>query len=352
LSQEAERSGADVGIALPGSGDPVRRLGRRGKAAMAVFRAALAVTLAVLTTSGCASFAENCVDPTLVTTSGDPLSGDVAIHLWRPHGANDTLLAGQAVPEAVLSPDGGTVAFVRPEGDYSDTTGYPKSRVAIMSLESREVIPLSADLPDTIVDDLQWWADGSEIAFIRRERNAGQIVAVRVEDGEERTLLDLADGPGSFAWSADGRELLIPTSPSTLPDPPALPKGELRRYTVDTGYHVVVDTPHEFIGQLAWSPDGRFVAMAANIPATTRQRLFVLDLESGVSTPIDRRRGGPQSLTWSGDQLLYTYFVWTPDDRLYLMRWDSDTGRRREVDRPGRDRVLTRFGSISASRCG
>jgi Tol biopolymer transport system component len=127
---------------------------------------------------------------------------------------------------------------------------------------------------------------------------------------------------------------------------------ELRRYSLDTGYYLVVDTPHQFINQIAWSPDGRYLAMAADIPGEGRRRLFVLDLESGESSPLDRRRGGPQALTWSGRYLIYTYFVWTPDDRLYLMRWDSRSERRRQVDRPGMDSVLTRFGSISAARCG
>src|SRR5919206_489931 len=76
-------------------------------------------------------------------------------------------------------------------------------------------------------------------------------------------------------------------------------------------------------GAIAWSPDGRYVAMGANIPGTTRDRLYVLDLDTGVSSPIDRRRGNPESLTWSGRFLFYLYYVWTPDDARYLMRWDS-----------------------------
>lgn len=35
-------------------------------------------------------------------------------------------------------------------------------------------------------------------------------------------------------------------------------------------------------------------------PDTTRTRLFVLEVGTGDSLPVDRRRGGPGSMTWSG----------------------------------------------------
>jgi Tol biopolymer transport system component len=306
-----------------------------------------------LSTTACTSFAANCTAPTLVTTSGDP--GHVTVHLWQPFGSHQTLTTGPATAGAVVSPDGRRVAYVLPYGQYDDTTGYPKSRVAVLSLETRDVTPLSADIPGSNVGDVQWSPDGTEIAFERQGAGGTQIVAVRLEDGVERTLIDLDDHrqSGVFAWSTDGRELLVPTFPSSTPPIGSRrPTTELWRYVIDTGYHSVIETPHQWIGQIAWSPDGRFVAMAADIPDTTRDRLFVLDLDTGVSTPIDRRRGNPESLTWSGRYLFYVYFVWTPDHAQYLMRWDSGTGKRAHVERPGQKEVLGRYGSISAPSCG
>jgi Tol biopolymer transport system component len=223
-----------------------------------------------------------------------------------------------------------------------------------MSLESRKVTLVSADLPDTTVINLQWSVDGSAVAFTRLS-NGGprKIVAARVEDGDERILLELENGRqfGMFAWNSVRRELLVPTEPTTSPRLPALPKGELRRYSTDTGQYTVVDTPHELIDRVAWSPDGRLLAMAANIPGAIRTRLYVLDVSSGSSTAVDLRRGGPFSMTWAGPYLFYSYEVSTPDDRLYLMRWDSRSKDRQQVDRPGLDDVLGRFGAISAPRC-
>jgi Tol biopolymer transport system component len=312
----------------------------------------------MLSATACTSFAGNCTSPMLVTTFGDPAAHDGGVHLWRPFGHHETLATDPAAG-ATLSPEGSAVAYVLPSGQYDDTNGpgHLQSRVAVLSLATRQVRPLSADIPRSTVSDLQWSADGTEIAFVRRDAGSRQIDAVRVADGAERKLIELNDRQsGTFAWSADGRELLVPTSPSSFPPIGSpQPTSELWRYFIDTGYHAVIQTPHQWIGGLAgiaWSPDGRFVAMGATIPDTTRDRLFVLDLDTGVSSPIDRRRGNPESLTWSGRYLFYLYYVWTPDDARYLMRWDSRSGKRVRVQRPGQNEVLGGYGTISAPSCG
>jgi dipeptidyl aminopeptidase/acylaminoacyl peptidase len=314
----------------------------------AVLRAALALCLVTLSMSACASTngaSTACADPPLVTTSGNTVSGEFAIHLWQRDGRLETLTTGpvDGGPRrgAALSPDGATVAFALAKGEYSDSLGYPKTRVAVLSLETREVTALSSDIPSATVTHLHWSADGSEIAFIR----SAEIVAVDVEDAEERTLLRLDDRhDNAFAWSSDGRELLVPTMPDTSPGS-GEPEYELWRYNLDTGEHEAIATPHPFITGLAWSPDDRLVAMAATIPGSTEPRLYVLDLESGTSAPVDRRRGGPVGLTWSGPYLLYA------DDALHLMRWDSRSKERARVDRPQMDEVLDQAGIISAARC-
>lgn len=320
-----------------------------------MLRAALALCLVTLSMSACASTtgasttgaSTACADPPLVTTSGNTVSGEFAIHLWQRDGRLETLTPGpvDGGPSrgAALSPDGATVAFALAEGEYSDSLGYPKTRAAVLSLKTREVTALSSDIPNATVTDLHWSADGSEIAF----RRSAEIVAVDVEDAEERTLLRLDDRHDkTFAWSSDGRELLVPvlTRPDMSPGS-GEPEYELWRYNLDTGEHEVIATPHPFILGLAWSPDDRLVAMAATIPGSTDPRLYVLDLESGTSTPVERRIDGFVGLTWSGPYLLYT------DVALHLMRWDSRSKERAQVDRPQMNEVLDQAGIISAPRC-
>jgi WD40 repeat protein len=324
--------------------------------------AVVGLMVSVLPLSACTSWISGpCAAPPLVTTSGYPDTGGVALHRWEPDGRFRAFDPGEIAWQAVVSPDGSTVSFASPDEGYSDTNGYARSHVALLSLGTGKVTRLSSDVSDARVDSVQWSADGSEVAFTRIRDGGRQreIVATRVEDGRERTLLTLSDGQDNqFAWSSDRHELLVHLVPSLLAPPVSapgqvtpLPHEEFWLHSLDTGDHVVVETPHSSIGRFAWSPDGRFVAMGADIPGTTRYRLYVLDLESGISLLVDRRRGGPTSMTWSGPYLLYTYWLRVGGDPLVLMRWDSRSQDRDRVDRPGLETVLDRSGMISAPRC-
>jgi Tol biopolymer transport system component len=330
----------------------MREQGREG----AVLRTALTVCLAAVTLSACTS-STTCADPPLVTTSGNTVTGEFVVHLWQPDGAHEALIGGGVDGGwnggAVLSPDRSTVAFESAVGEYSDTLGYPQTRVAVLSMQTRDVTVLSADLPNTTVERLHWSADGTEVAFVRYLAAEREIVAVDVEDGEERRLLRLDESSelGAFAWSPDGRELLVPVRTRTHGPDGSLAPEELWRYSIDTGDHELIESSHAFIDDVAWSPDGRLVAMEADTPGTGGPRLYVLDLESGTSTPIDRRRGGPVSMLWSGPYLLYVYAVTGPSETLYLMRWDSRSQERTRLERPAPKEVLDQLASISAPRC-
>src|SRR4051794_21726895 len=83
--------------------------------------------------------ANDCGAPALVTVSGDPLDGHTAIELWQPRGRSRVLTADPAAYEPEISPDGRTMAFALGEGPWSDSTGYDRSRVAVLSVATREV---------------------------------------------------------------------------------------------------------------------------------------------------------------------------------------------------------------------
>jgi Tol biopolymer transport system component len=302
----------------------------------------------ILSGAACTSFAAvvRCAVPPLVIATGDPLLGNTAIQLWQPDGRMQVLSADPAAEQPAVSPDGRTVAFALGEGVWSDGLGYLKSRVAILSVGTRDVSVVSADIPLTTVANLQWSHDGSQVAFVRWGMDVREIVSVDVENRRERRLLTLAEGSiyPSFGWSADGAELLV----SAWDDESAA--SGLRRYSVATGEYVEVPSPHTLIGGIAWSPAGRLVAMEANIPGTDRTRLFVLDLETGSSQPVDRRGGAVRSMTWSGPYLVYTYLIRAPDEAVVLMTWNSSTGERVQGNSPGLD-TLNSFARISAPGC-
>jgi Tol biopolymer transport system component len=233
-------------------------------------------------------------------------------------------------------------------------------------LETGEVTAMTDAVEGVFVSNLQWSGDGAQVAFDRLTTGPDwrhEIVAMRVDGGDERTLLRLSDRQdGGFSWSSDGEELLVPTArySPTSPEAPGpgeeAPPSELWVYSVGTGEHEVVPTPHERIWHVVWSPDGRLVAMRATTiePGSSgTPRLYVFDLEAGTTTAVDRRRGSETGLTWSGPYLLYVYSVRAPGD-VYdhqLMRWDRRTKKRAQVDRPGLSDEPHTSTSISAPGC-
>ena len=171
-------------------------------------------------------------------------------------------------------------------------------------------------------------------------------MAVRVEDGEERLLLETSElRSATFSWSPDGRELLIPANEDG--------QSRLLKYSVVTGEYTVLPTDHEVLIRAVWSPDGKRAALIAEIPGTTRIRLWILDTASGDTQPVDHRRGGPVAITWSGRYMIYSYLVTTPGNEEEfnglptLMRWDRGSGERTTIAAPGSLALNT----ISAPNC-
>lgn len=305
-------------------------------------------TCVVVACTACTSFAETaeCGEPNLVAMSGEasaPVERPPAIELWRPDGQTEVLTDDPAASGAAISPDGRAVAVALGEGEWSEAAGWESSRVALLSVGSNDVALLSREVPGAEVSFLEWSASGAEIAFLRSGPDGREIVAVDVETGEERRVLPLGEGQGDFTWSPDGTEMMVPTRVRSDGGTWV----ELRRYFLGSGYHIVVAVV-DGIRNPAWSPDGRRVAMDALLPGTTELGLYVLEDETEDLVPVDRRRGEPGSLTWSGPFLLYTYSAAEDGDPV-LMSWDSRTERRAPIDRPGLDRFLT--SPISAPRC-
>ena len=241
-----------------------------------------AVAACVVLTA-CTSFAETveCSSPPLVAMSGSasqPLLDGEAIELWGADGGSEVLTDDRAASWPAISPDGETLALALGEGEWSDVQGWDSSRVALLSVDSGEVSLLSREVPGAEVAYLQWSANGAEIAFARSGPDGREIVAVDVETGDESRLLALSDGQFGFTLSPDGREMLVPT----YPDPGGVDDGRAaavlprqrpprRRARSSSGG----------IGQVAWSPGGRWVAMQASTAGIPRQRLYVIDVEIG-----------------------------------------------------------------------
>ena len=197
------------------------------------------------------------------------------------------------------------------------------------------------------------------------EREDGtQIHLLELDGGEARRLTDLPRGAGDFAWSPDGRSLVVVSSSlaathaddarkrgkAAKRDPGSPPESDIRfidrlnymlngeGFTYDRIDHLwIVDTETGAARRLtdgptpefgpAWSPDGRRIAFAANRRRDhdlyERYDIFVAEVSTGEVTAIS---AGPSSVFFAP--------TWLPDGRTIAAlghRLPAGAGSRNDV---------------------
>ncbi|MCA9934873.1 MAG: PD40 domain-containing protein, partial [Anaerolineales bacterium] len=199
------------------------------------------------------------------------------------------------ITDARIAPDGrSTIISVRhvdqkTEKKYSNLWLYP----------TRGGKPRQFTYGDHVDSSPRWSPDGSQIAFLsnRKDGKSAQIYLIPVDGGEARPLTDLKGSIGGFQWSPDGKNLLCAfrkkdkESLEREQDEQKKKLGIVARhyanrtffkldgagYQPDNEYwHLwIIDaksgkatqlTPDDRYDEndLAWSPDGEWVAFASN----------------------------------------------------------------------------------------
>jgi Tol biopolymer transport system component len=217
-------------------------------------------------------------------------------HLWiaRADGTDlRPLTSGTARDDRpTLSPDGQTVAFV---SDRGGTSG-----IWIMAADGGAPRKIVDALP---VSRLSWSRDGAEIIYAASAGTWPGLWRVSVSDGQVRRI-PTPGAAGEPAWSptADLIAYLEPStsgpvlvglafvSPDGVPQHTAMPKtpgGDVAFYN----------------GLIAWSPDGRRVALASQ---RTNSTTSIWIAEPGAGVPFRRLAELPvgprvRGITWSPD---------------------------------------------------
>lgn len=199
---------------------------------------------------------------------------------WEPGGATRRLTTTEnGAFEPVVSPDGRRVAFV------STRDGNP------------EIYVMAADgsaprrLTDWRRDDITpvWAPDGERLAFLRREQGGERlfVLAVPRDDGPpgERRVVATVEGEklkhADVAWSPDGTRLAY-----TVHRPKQAPHVAVTvvadgRDPADGGT-VVVSPPGLRATMPSWSPDGRYLALAATAGDPAALDLYAIRLGDGA----------------------------------------------------------------------
>lgn len=231
-----------------------------------------------------------------------------------PRGFSKGFVAGPKVPD--WSPDGRQLAYQAcGDGDC----------VAIRSVDSGEVRTLQRGLLFT--RDPRWSPDGrSLIAAARDRQGRNGIFRIDVQTGE---FTNLVYGPGFSAspqWSRDGRRIYY------------MHNGLIER-DLTAGTDRALLPPLTRGGQLAISPDGRFVALGGvDYDRGANRRLQIVSTGDGQPRELLQLSDGE---TWGPARSI----VWTPDSRalmlvkvsgarrtMWLVPVDGGQPRRLEID--------------------
>lgn len=216
-------------------------------------------------------------------------------------------LGGRSAEYVDFSRDGRWLAYV----------AYPEGTLWRARLDGSEELqlttpPLRAFLP-------RWSPDGRHIVFAaRRPGTRTALFDVSPDGGSVDRLLDEPEGQADPTWSAAGDALLYGRDRDEAGGHVALYRLELRsrrsqRLPGTEGLHAPL-----------WSPDGRHLA----VRSAASGRLFLLDPDSGRTTPLSRRSG--DYAVWSADSR-YLYFNSAIRQRVALFRVRVADGTEQEI---------------------
>jgi dipeptidyl aminopeptidase/acylaminoacyl peptidase len=259
----------------------------------------------------------------------------------------DDLQRLAAVAEPALSPDGSQVAYsVTVTNVEEDRQQSDLWRVAY---DGRERVQLTFT-PKHDEWAPAWSPDGRSLAFLsdRGDEDATtQVWAMPVGGGEARALTNLPGGVGDFAWSPDGKRLVVvasdarraPGTPKPKNPPPIvterfyfkedvtgyLDAHRAHLYLVDVGTGVVEPlTSGEHDERLpSWSPDGSQIAFVTRRGANADRResidLYVVEARPGGKERLLAKLDGADNDGDSGSRP-----QWSPDGRRIALRQGAE----------------------------
>ncbi|HUD70518.1 MAG TPA: S9 family peptidase [Dongiaceae bacterium] len=244
----------------------------------------------------------------------------IAAWKWTPEVLADLV----DIKASAISPDGRQVVYAatRPRGDGAPP-GEAYANLELVGTEEagRRVRRLtSADG----VDDLPAWSpDGGAVAFLSERGGADaktRLYVIPVDGGEVVALSPDDRDVSLFAWSRDGARLAYVARDPKDPKQDAVVVGRddrpRRLYVVDRlggAPRKVTALGDRSAWQIAWSPDGRSIAVAVSLGAMTdesylEKRIVILPVAGGVAEhEVAPKVGKIHEIAWTPDG---TRLVW------------------------------------------
>jgi dipeptidyl aminopeptidase/acylaminoacyl peptidase len=213
-----------------------------------------------------------------------------------PIGVDD-LFGLQEVQDAQIAADGQFVAYVVNSTSLKDDKS--ESRIWMLPYAGGEPIALTA--AGTSNEHPRWSPDGKFIAFLSERKDAEgnerktQMYLLNRLGGEAQVLTDTAQGVNDFAWSPDGKRLALLLKD---PSPEELEAATNKEKDKEEG----VATSKKSKAQRPWVID-RLLFKSDTVGYLDRRRthLYVFDVASKTLTQVSSGDFDDSNLAWSPD---------------------------------------------------
>jgi hypothetical protein len=224
------------------------------------------------------------------------LAFDDGENLWTWDPASDQAAPlttsgtpARALIEPAWSADGSQVAYMR-------VGAGGRGRIHVVDVEAGESSARPVDLGKGDHHRPSISPDGALLAYIREDSTRGGRVCLQPNDGRPHVASCIAAGPwrlsGQAAWSPDSRSLLVIATPRAgqgsagliqlVTSAPGSPRAS-DWYPAGEGLTLPIANPNS----VAWSPDGRQVAVMAS-PDGNRFHLFLVPADEAGITGTQR----------------------------------------------------------------
>ncbi|RME38208.1 MAG: S9 family peptidase, partial [Planctomycetota bacterium] len=279
------------------------------------------------------------------------------LHVIRPDGKSYPYVTGRvSVSRIRWTPDGSGISYLAKRGEDKHRCLYV---IPVGGGESRRILSHKTD-----ISDYAWSPDGKRVAFLARDEEPKRkkklakkgfkaeayeenLLFTRVWIGrpdadDEPRRLDLEGSASELHWSPAGDLLSVALAPTPLIDDHYM-KRRIRLVDVETGKVVLkIDNPGK-LGQVAFSPDGKHLAIVSGetIHDPAAGRLMVASTDTGVlRNLLPDFKGHVTSLAWQDNRTI----MYLADEGVWTTFNEIDVnGENRKTIVPAGQAVLSRL---------